>query len=165
MGTFSSHLSLWRIARGFSQQELAEKSGIHRPNLIALELGRRDCTLGTLSRLAVALNLTPGKLLDELPRNRASKTLGRHGIDKVARFLIVGEGRLSPSSHNLALHLAPLFTKTLIANGITPKVFGKGRWHRRKYHLESLYPFPTVQAISRRVRKLIPYYAQRGLDP
>jgi len=53
-----------RAARGMTQEALAEKAGISRTYIARLELGQQDPTLGTLEKLAKALKVKPGKLLE-----------------------------------------------------------------------------------------------------
>lgn len=53
-----------RHERGFSQEELAEESQIHRTYMSDLERARRNPTILVLERLAKALKTTEGKLLE-----------------------------------------------------------------------------------------------------
>ena len=52
-----------REANGMSQAALAEKADLSRGYLIRLEAGRQDPTLGTLERLAKALDVQLKKLI------------------------------------------------------------------------------------------------------
>ena len=52
-----------RESRGMSQAALAEKAELSRGYLIRLEAGRQDPTLGTLERLAEALDMPLRKLI------------------------------------------------------------------------------------------------------
>jgi transcriptional regulator with XRE-family HTH domain len=52
-----------REAKGMSQAALAEKAELSRGYLIRLEAGRQDPTLGTLERLAEALDMPLRKLI------------------------------------------------------------------------------------------------------
>ncbi len=52
-----------RIARGLTQEELAERSGFSQQYLSDLERGRRNPTLVTLWELAQALGTTPVDLI------------------------------------------------------------------------------------------------------
>jgi transcriptional regulator with XRE-family HTH domain len=51
-----------RIARGLTQQELAEAAGIQRTYISDIERGRRNVTVFVLTRIAVALGTTLGQL-------------------------------------------------------------------------------------------------------
>ncbi len=53
-----------RAQRGLSQEELADKAGVSRQYLSRLEIGRHDPSLSTLVKLAKALKVMVGKLLE-----------------------------------------------------------------------------------------------------
>jgi putative transcriptional regulator len=53
-----------RADRGMSQADLAEKSGLSREYIARLETGKQDPTLTTLMKLAQALKVKVGKLLE-----------------------------------------------------------------------------------------------------
>jgi len=72
----------WRRSQGWTQSVLAARSGVTRPYLSRLEKGSVDPALSTLRRLALALGIPVGKLLDELP---APKVLSRDELDGLAR--------------------------------------------------------------------------------
>ncbi|MBI3318268.1 MAG: helix-turn-helix domain-containing protein [Candidatus Omnitrophica bacterium] len=61
---FSQTLWLWRVDRGLTQEALARRAGISRPNLSAIETGKREVSLRTLRALAAALEIPPGLLAD-----------------------------------------------------------------------------------------------------
>jgi len=67
MVTFAENVYLWRIFRGLSQEKLAERSGIPRPNISAIEKGKREVSLATLRALAANLETTPGSLVNGVP--------------------------------------------------------------------------------------------------
>ena len=53
-----------RAERELSQEELADRAGISRQYLSRLEIGRHDPSLSTLVKLAKALGVKPGELLE-----------------------------------------------------------------------------------------------------
>ncbi len=53
-----------RAERGWSQEVLANKAGLARAYLARLEIGRHDPSLSTLVKLAKALRVTVGKLVE-----------------------------------------------------------------------------------------------------
>lgn len=59
---FASNLRRARKAAGVSQEELAERCELHRTEVSLLERGGREPRLGTLVKLAVALDTTPEAL-------------------------------------------------------------------------------------------------------
>jgi transcriptional regulator with XRE-family HTH domain len=64
LGLFASNVKSMREARAISQEELAFAAGIHRTHLSKIE--RRECEPGVtiLARLAQALDLPAGPLLE-----------------------------------------------------------------------------------------------------
>lgn len=63
----NSHLPLpvWRKYRGFSQQELAEMSGVSQAYITQIESGKKEGSVRTLRKLAGALSIS----LDDLVGN------------------------------------------------------------------------------------------------
>jgi transcriptional regulator with XRE-family HTH domain len=59
---FAVNLRQARETAGISQEELAERIEIHRTEISLLERGGREPRLGTLVKLAVALDTTPEAL-------------------------------------------------------------------------------------------------------
>ena len=53
-----------RANRKMSQAALAEKSGVSREYIARLELGQQDPTLGTMQKLAKALKVAVGALVE-----------------------------------------------------------------------------------------------------
>lgn len=53
-----------RAARDMSQADLAERSGVSREHIARLETGHHDPSLSTLVKLAKALKVKPGELLE-----------------------------------------------------------------------------------------------------
>ena len=54
-----------RQARGLTQAQLADKSGVTREYIARLEAGRYDPSLSVIEKVAKALKVKVGKLLDE----------------------------------------------------------------------------------------------------
>src|SRR5437762_2528597 len=73
---------LWRRHRRLGQREAAEKAGITRPYLSRIETDQVDPSLSILRRLAAAMELTVGELVDSHPPRLAPN---RNQLDKVAR--------------------------------------------------------------------------------
>lgn len=64
---FGANLRAYREEAGLTQEELGAIAGIQMADISRLESGLRDARLTTVFRLAQALNITPGQLLDERP--------------------------------------------------------------------------------------------------
>ena len=60
-------LQAWREHRGLTQEQLAEKVGTYSGQISLLEHGKRQLSVKWLYRLADALDITPGWLLDHHP--------------------------------------------------------------------------------------------------
>jgi transcriptional regulator with XRE-family HTH domain len=52
---------------GLTQEEVAHRSGVHATEVSRMEAGKRDPQISTLERLAKAVEVTPGQLLNGLP--------------------------------------------------------------------------------------------------
>jgi transcriptional regulator with XRE-family HTH domain len=63
---FGRHLRELRLARGLTQKDVAERSGVLVPYLSLLESGARLPTLTTLMRLAAALGCKVSELAKPL---------------------------------------------------------------------------------------------------
>ncbi|QYH38461.1 helix-turn-helix transcriptional regulator [Algoriphagus sp. NBT04N3] len=60
---FGQRIRLVRKEKGLSQEELAEKSGLNRPYISAIEQGKRNVSLEVMEKLAVALETEINLLL------------------------------------------------------------------------------------------------------
>lgn len=60
---FGARLREVRLARGLSQEALADAAGLDRTYVSSAERGRRNVSLLTIHRLAAALGTTPDELL------------------------------------------------------------------------------------------------------
>lgn len=62
---FGSNLKRYRTALGLSQEVFAEKCGLHRTYISAIECYRRSIALENVQRIADALEIEPYKLFVE----------------------------------------------------------------------------------------------------
>lgn len=60
---FGERLRDVRLANNISQEELAHRAGLDRTYISSCERGRRNASLETIVRLAIALGVAPSELL------------------------------------------------------------------------------------------------------
>ncbi len=113
MGMISGNIRRLRLKRGITQSELARRARVTPANLCAIESGRRDLTVGTLLRIARALDAEPAVLFSP-PQYRES--LGRVPLDFVARAVVTGVRPYSRDVNRLADGLAWRCRPVLDAN-------------------------------------------------
>lgn len=148
MFVFSENLKAWRISKNLTQEELAQRSGVPRPNLIALEQGRRECTLTTLNRLAHALGILSGTLLDQKPKEEACVAIDRHAIDDISRHI------LSQTPTPLKAHLIPIRNAALPHLKSLLRVVGIRRRWRMGQNLKGVNA-QVLEQVLKRTRKLL----------
>ena len=54
-----------RTEKGWSQEDYADRAGIHRTYVSDIERGRRNPTVTVVEKLAKPLGVQPGRLLDD----------------------------------------------------------------------------------------------------
>jgi transcriptional regulator with XRE-family HTH domain len=59
---FGRRVRVLRVARGMSQEDLADAAGVHRTYVSSLERGLRNVGLDNVYRLADALGVEPSEL-------------------------------------------------------------------------------------------------------
>lgn len=60
---FGSNLRKYRVKKGLSQESFAEKCGMHRTYISAIECFKRSISLENIQRIANALEIEPYLLL------------------------------------------------------------------------------------------------------
>ena len=70
---FAANVREIRTSMCISQEELAEKCGLHRTYISDIERGRRNISIDNIERIAIGLQVLPEKLLE----SRQAKMLGR----------------------------------------------------------------------------------------
>lgn len=148
MVPFSRAVSLWRAERGWTQQELALRAGISRPNLSAIERGKREVSLKTLRVLASALGVKPGVLVDGIDpfSARGPFPLSRNALDRIADAAF-GKGSVQGSEKELA-DLLRLMTRSRRAVGGRA---GKRRVQTAWLKFKSAFPPEVVQTLLQRM--------------
>ena len=69
---FGAVLATARTERGLTQEQLAEKSGLHRTYISLIERGARQPTLSVLFDLSAALGVQPSTLVRRTERLASS---------------------------------------------------------------------------------------------
>ncbi|MDQ3724275.1 MAG: helix-turn-helix domain-containing protein [Actinomycetota bacterium] len=64
MGNLGANLRSARKKLGLSQEQVAERSGVHATEVSRIEAGKRDPRVTTVERLARAVEVRPGELLE-----------------------------------------------------------------------------------------------------
>jgi transcriptional regulator with XRE-family HTH domain len=64
VGELGTNLRDARKRLGLTQEEVAERSGVHPTEVSRIEVGKRDPRISTLLRLALAVEVEPGQLLE-----------------------------------------------------------------------------------------------------
>jgi transcriptional regulator with XRE-family HTH domain len=64
VGNVGSNLKAARKKLGLTQEQVADRSGVHATEVSRIEAGKRDPQVSTVIRLAKAVDLSPGQLLD-----------------------------------------------------------------------------------------------------
>ncbi len=64
-GRLAAYMRSLRRRKGWSQERLAEETGLHRTYIAGIERGLRNPSLRNIVKIALALGVTPGALLGE----------------------------------------------------------------------------------------------------
>ncbi|WP_044874037.1 helix-turn-helix transcriptional regulator [Pseudomonas sp. LFM046] len=64
VAVFAANVRRKRLELGFSQEELAERAGVHRTYVGMLERGEKNVTIYNIERIALALSVKPASLLE-----------------------------------------------------------------------------------------------------
>jgi XRE family transcriptional regulator, fatty acid utilization regulator len=64
VGNLGSNLRDARARLELTQEQVAERSGVHATEVSRIEAGKRDPKVSTLERLAAAVEVRPGQLLE-----------------------------------------------------------------------------------------------------
>ena len=65
-GAFGKSLKSRRLSSNLSQEQLGLKSGLSRPYISELEMGKKDPSLFTIFKLADALKVKPSFFINEV---------------------------------------------------------------------------------------------------
>jgi transcriptional regulator with XRE-family HTH domain len=152
---FGQTVLWWRLERGLTQDQLARLARIPRPNLSAIERGSREVTLKTVRALALALNITPGTLVDGAVLS-LKKKFSRKGLERITDAIVRGKKLSSPIENNLVLRMRDLMRSQLKLQGL--KVQRARRLGRSASYAQlriTEYPPDVIRTIIDRVRERV----------
>ncbi len=118
MTNLGENIHLWRLAKGLSQESLAARAGIPRPNLSAIEKGEQNITITTLRALSFALGINPGVLVDGIAPLEFNKSGGwpRKLLENTA------QASLSAASYTIGFPAHHLNPKGRAISGLFSKI-------------------------------------------
>lgn len=64
MGNLGANLRKARARLELTQEQVADRSGVHATEISRIEAGKRDPKVTTVERLAAAVEVPPGRLLE-----------------------------------------------------------------------------------------------------
>ena len=151
---FGQTLQLWRLHRGLTQAQLAQAARIPRPNLSAVERGKREVSLPTLRALAMALGVRPGALVDGLlpgPRLETA-SLSREAMERIAEAIVSPRPLNNPTEVTLARWIGEMAKQRgEILRGRRRALRGKRRSHATWLHLRAACPRDVLRSMLERV--------------
>lgn len=156
MAPFGQTLWLWRLERRLTQDALAWRAGISRPNLSAIERGKREVSLGTLRALAAALNVRPGVLVDGVAPSSAepgAARWSRQALERIAEAVVRGTSVREAREQALVEALRWVLRHRLSARR---QLGGRARRGKRAaeaawLRLEAAYPREVIQSALQRI--------------
>jgi len=151
---FGQALLIWRIERGLTQEALAHRARISRPNLSAIERGKREVSLKTLRALALALEIRPGLLVDGIGPGQEKKTssFSRQALERVADRVVHATPLRRPQERRLAELVAPMVRSRAMAAGYRAEpTKGKRTLRADWLVLTSQYPPQVIRSLLQRI--------------
>lgn len=73
LGGLGKRLRVLRVERGMSQEDLADRAGLHRTYIGGIERGERNVSLLNMVSIATALGVTVSDLVSEVFASRTEK--------------------------------------------------------------------------------------------
>ena len=156
MTPFGQAVFLWRAHRGLTQEALAHRAQLSRPNLSAIERGKREVSLGTLRTLALALGIRPGMLADGIPPAGAKghpASLSRETLERIANAVAFGRPVANADEQEVMTALRTLLGhRTAAIRRQRGRVRASPRAAMRAWMtLTSRYPRSAIQSLADRV--------------
>jgi len=150
MPPFGDTVLSWRLRRGLTQAELARRARVPRPNLSAIERGRRDVSLRTIRALALALDVRPGLLVDGIAPGEAAP-LSRAAMERIADATVRRTRLADPNEQALVEQLNHLVGSRLRASRAGWKGVRLSRRSDRAWLSLSRYPPAVIDSLVARI--------------
>jgi transcriptional regulator with XRE-family HTH domain len=115
MPPFGDTVLSWRLRRGLTQEALARRARVPRPNLSAIERGRREASLRTVRALALALDVRPGLLVDGIAPGE-EVPLSRETMERIADAAVQKKRLSDPNERALVEQITHLVGSRLRAS-------------------------------------------------
>jgi len=127
-----------------------------RPNLSAIERGKREVSLATLRALALGLGVRPGALVDGIPPGAPGKNavrLSREALERIADAVVQGTSVRTREERVVAEALGRIMKHQTFAfsRRVTGLRRGKRRAQAAWVWFESTYPPEVVRSLIQRV--------------
>jgi transcriptional regulator with XRE-family HTH domain len=130
LSNLAANIRALRRARGLSQSGLADRSGISRRMIVAVETGEANVSLSTVDRLAAALQVSFSQIVRSPEAADSRRILGVawRGESQESRAILLGA---APASRETELWLWSLGEGERY-----PSEAGSGSWHEMLYVVE-----------------------------
>ena len=158
---FGSAVQLWRLRRGLTQGQLAQRARMPRPNLSAIERGKREVSLSTLRALAFALEVQPGVLVDGLAPGLVQQVvpLSRNAMERIADAVVSHRPLRHRAEEALAKGLGDMVAqRRRILLGRRSALRGKRRRHAHWLQLRAICPPDVLQSLLERIDNRLSVY-------
>ena len=150
---FGETVQLWRGHRNLTQAQLAQAARIPRPNLSAIERGKREVSLSTLRALALALDVQPGVLVDgQAPGPVLRTPLSRDAMERIADAVVFHRPLRDPAERVLVNRLGELVKqRRRILLGRRNALLGKRDNHANWLLLRAACPADVLRSLLERI--------------
>ena len=153
---FGQTVRSWRLHRRMTQVQLAQTARLPRPNLSAIEQGKREVSLPTLRALAEGLGVRAGILVDGVPPALAQggqPSLSRKTLERIADAVAFDRQVTEPTEQATVEALRTLLSHRTRA---MRRQWSRPRRQRRSalaawMWLKSLYGRSAIQTLADRV--------------
>lgn len=123
MFAIGQNLYLKRLAKGMTQLELVQKTGIPQPNLSRIERGKQDITVSTLLNLCSALGVRSSEILEDFIEKKKALAWTRQRLERVARAAVTHKRLTHPLEQRIAENLSKIVPGCLPKTPIEKEIY------------------------------------------